>query len=170
MNFGDFREHAQKTVQFLGNQFATIFESTINSGMVETSKVLYHDQKIEVRHIAQVFDSKGRISIVPYDRQFVGSMAKQLADAGFNAYAFSRDEVVVNVPPRYQEETEKVCAHVRKLGEEAKVAIRNARKKAKQHIPKDKVREMEKELQEITDNAIDTVNGMVEKKCQYLRR
>ena len=159
-----FKNHAIKTVEVFERQLSGIHDSQLNTGVINTVIVSYQGTKIEVRQMSQVWEEKGRITCQPYDKAFVPSLAKQLADMGYNAYAFSRDTVVVNIPPRCGEERQKICAYIRKLGENAKIAVRNARKKCKQKLGKD----AEKEIQQITDKATELVDQIIDNKCKQL--
>jgi ribosome recycling factor len=81
-----------------------------------------------------------------------------LKDAGLNAYLFSKQAVAVSVPPICGDERERVKTRVKKLGEEAKISIRNIRqnyRKSEKGLTEDEKRQAEKEIQELTDIHID---------------
>ena len=59
------------------------------------------------------------------------AIAKYLLDSGFEAYKFSKDTVVINIPLPTGEQRDKVVKKLKSLGEETKVALRNIRKKWK---------------------------------------
>jgi ribosome recycling factor len=173
MNLSETKDRMQKSIQVFQTQLASIVDSNISAGYVETIKILIDNQQIPVGHIAMVSPGKGRIEVVPYNPSHNGSIAKQLQEKGLNAYTFSKQQVVVNVPRACQEETEKVCAQVRKLGEETKVAIRNVRKKAKQGLKgldREELRDADKELQELTDQFIVQVDKLIDWRIKYLMK
>ena len=86
----------------------------------------------------------------------MGAIEDVLKKQGFNAYKFSKTTVVVNIPLPCGENRHKVAAQAKKIGEEAKVAVRNIRKKFRK---KDK--DNEKQLQTMTDAAIKEIDKAV---------
>jgi ribosome recycling factor len=160
----EFINQAAKALDFFNSQLRGICDSNISAGFVETFRV----QKTELKQIALVYEDKGRVIVIPFDRSLVPKLAKDLKDLGLNAYAFSKEQIVVNIPSRCGEQRLEIQAHIRKLAEEAKVVVRNLRKKCKQRL-KATIREHEKELQKITDEATSRIDQLAKWKCENLR-
>lgn len=163
-----------KTINTFYSQIQGMRQGELDSGFVSTIKVSAYGQQTPVGHISLINEEKGRISIHPFDSHLVNSIAKDLKNSGLEAYKFSKEEVVVSKPPRSGEDTEMVCSQVKKLGEEAKVSIRNIRKKCKQQIKRLDLDEaesnqLEKQLQEYTDQAIDEIDQSSEDKISKLK-
>ena len=167
----EFREKVTMTIGYLTSQLRCVHDGNVSAGFVETFKVPHQGQKTEVRFIATVFEDRGRICVIPFDRSTVPKVAKDLKDGGLDAYAFSKEQVAVNIPRFCGEERLKVQAHIEKLGEDSKVSIRNARKKCKQQFQgnKEEGREFEKKLQKITDAGIAEVDSVIAHRCRTLR-
>ena len=167
----EFKQSAMKTIAFFASQLSGICDGRISAGFVETFKIFHQGQKIELKQIASVYEEHGRVCILPYDQSSVSQVAKELKDSGLNAYAFSRQQVVVNVPPRCGEERDRIIAHIKRLAEDAKVAIRNARKKCKQRNKgtKDEMHKLELKLQEVTDKSIKEIDEMANFRSSKLR-
>src|SRR5215472_8666295 len=74
-----------------------------------------------------------RILITPFDKAVVPAIVRALNEARLNAYALNPSSVSVSVPPIGEEERAEIARHVKKLVEDATVAIRaipqGARKK-----------------------------------------
>lgn len=159
-------------MQFFEEQIRCIHEANVSASLIETFKVPFQGQKVELRFAATVYDDRGKVVVIPHDKSCVTNFAHILKEAGLNAYVFSKEQVVVSVPPRSGDQRQDTCARILRLAEESRVAIRNARKKAKQQhkgLSKDEMRDLEKELQEITDASIGEIDAMAEKKCGNLR-
>jgi ribosome recycling factor len=158
-----------KTIENLTNSIVGIRLGTISAGVVDTIKVPYHGTMTPIKHLAQTFPAGGgAIHIDPYDPTMTGQIANVLASSGLNAYVFSKTRVVVSVPPPSGEEKQKVISHLKKLAEEAKIAIRNIRKNHRQKISagldKEQLQKHDKEIQKVTDDHITEVDSIINGK------
>lgn len=161
----------EKAVTYFSDQIVGIRWGIVTSGLVDTIKVLYHGQPTPIKHLAHTTKQDNRISVTPHEPMLVGSIEKALKAAGLNAYTFSKTMVVVSTPPPSGEERQRVISHVRKLAEEAKVAVRNIRKKTKQKFPplsKSELQKMEKQLQELTDQYVAEITKLADNKISAM--
>jgi ribosome recycling factor len=147
-----------KAVDFFHDQLKGIRWGVITPGLLDSVRIPHEGQKVPLQHLAWTSPNKGQISITPYDPKHVGFIANALKAEGFNAYPFSKTTVVVSLPQRSGEDREKVISHIGKLAEEARVSIRNIRKKTRQKA-KD-VDLIDEELQELTNRAIGQIDSL----------
>jgi ribosome recycling factor len=161
-NLHDYQVQMNKTVDHLEEQLVGIRWGTITSGLVDTVRVSCYSGITELRYLASTQGDAKRIQVTPYDPALLGPINTALNDSGFNAYIFSKTSVVVNVPQRCGEEKDKVIKRVRKLGEEAKVSIRNIRKKARKECDDDDA------IQRMTDASVSEVDRIVESKVSSM--
>jgi ribosome recycling factor len=126
----------------------------IDDNLVGTVKVDYHGQPTLIRNLAAIDKRNKKITITPYDSVVVGEIAKVLGQSGFDAHVYSYKSVVVNIPYPTGETLRKIQAHVKKLGEDAKIAIRNIRRKYKTD-------DNDKELQQITDMYVKQIDDLI---------
>lgn len=145
----------RKTVDLLKTQLIGL-EDNVNDDLISTIKVDYNHQQTPLQHLSLISQRDRRVSITLFEPSMIGVVEKELKKQGFNAYKFSKTTVVVNIPLAAGDTRRKVALQIKKLGEEAKVAIRNIRKKFRK---KDK--DHDKELQTITDAAIEEINGLI---------
>ena len=143
----------RKTVELFKSQLFGM-EDNVNESLIATVKVPYNHQPTPLEHMSLVSQRDRRVSVTPYEPAMVGVIEDELKKQGFNAYKFSKTMVVVNIPLADGESRQKVASQTKKLAEEAKVAIRNIRKKFRK---KDK--DHDKELQAMTDAAIQEITG-----------
>lgn len=71
---------------------------------------------------------------------------------------------MINCPPRSGEDKERVIVQINKIAEEARVTIRNIRKKIRQKSEDD----IDKPLQKLTDEKINQINQFVKDKIERL--
>ncbi len=146
----------QKTVDLFRSQLVGM-EENVNDDLIATVKVDYDHQMTPLEHLSLIHQQDRRVSITPYDPNIIGEIEDELKKQGFNAYKFSKTTVVVNIPLASGENRKKVVSQMKKLAEEAKVSIRNIRKKFRDQEDKSH----EKRLQKITDAAIKQVDELI---------
>lgn len=167
----------EKTINVFVDQLTGIHCGVISPGVIDTVKVDCYDQKMPIKCIALTSCDGNRISVQPYDSTLLGTIDKALKQVGFNSYIFSKTQVVVTFSSMSGAEREKVRNHVSKLAEDARIAIRNCRKKARQthdkdfkyrRVPEDEQEKFNKSLQQLTEQMIEEINCIVDKKLGTL--
>lgn len=181
MNAGMFRKEMQKPVDYFWEQVRCLRSGGIQPSLIDTIKVSYYGQDTPLKHLAQTVKVPNGISVQPHEPSLVNQTCKALKDAGFNAYVFSKTAVMVSVPPPSGEDREQMRKRVRELGEEARIAIRQIRKKFKRKIDEKSLHDtppqgfsinqregLMKKLQEATDKAVAEIDEIVKEKVESL--
>lgn len=114
------------------------------------------------------------ITIQPWERNLVGEIEKAIlkSDLGLNP---SSDGQVIRLifPPLTEERRKEMVKQVKRMGEDAKIAIRNVRREANdalKKLEKDKAiteddhKRAEKEIQDVTDDYIARVDQVIGEK------
>lgn len=153
-----------KAVEFLRDQFRNIRSGEISTALIDTIRVQAYEQRLPLKQLAWTAPDKRRILVTPYDTSLLGAIDRAIRAEGFNSYVFSKTQVVINCPVRSGEDTERVIQQLNKLAEEAKVVIRNIRKKIRKKAEEDK----DKPLQKLTDEKIKEINDLVDHKVKCL--
>ena len=153
----------EKTVELLEDSIRGIKTGTIGSGLVDTIRVVYHGQNTPIKHIAFTSVENGLVIIKPYDQTMVGTIQKVLKSYGLNAYLHAKSIIAVSIPKISGEERERIKAHVRKLGEESKISIRNIRRLARQAG-------LDDDIQKTTDKYIGEIDKIISKKLENLSK
>lgn len=159
----DWKGRMQKSVRHLAEQLAGIRPGTLSIGFIETFRVAAHGQSAPLVRLASVTSQGDRIVVTPFDPALVPAIVKALSDAKLNAYALNPRAVCVSVPPVSGEQRAEMARHVKKLGEEAKVAVRAVRQEARKLIAA-RGRGSERAVQEATDAAVAEIERLVKAK------
>lgn len=167
MTWQELASKMETTVEQLRSSLVGIRGSTVSPSLVSTVKVEYYGQPTPLEHVASVALSNGGISILPHDPSIVGLINKTLLAANFKSYVFSKSCVMVSVPPMSGDQRKEIIKHLQKLEEDAKVSVRNLRKKYRQTLTKEELKD-EKPLQTLTDNAISEIEQIIEDRIQKL--
>lgn len=149
-----------KAVSLLNSSIVGIRTGTITAGVIDTVKY----QQTPIKYLASTGKVHDVINIEPYDPSSVNGISKALIDSGFNAYVYSKTCVRVNCPPPSGDEKKRIIAHLDKLAEEARISIRNIRKKCRQSLTKEQLKTADDEIQKMTDMYISEVNFIIQGK------
>ncbi len=156
-----------KAVQHFADQLRAIRSGTLSIGLIETVRVSVQGNLVPINRLGTARMQGDRILIAPFDRANVAAMVKALNDSRLSAYALNPTTVSVSVPPMSVEQRQEIARHVKKLGEEAKVAIRTIRQQARKQI-ESSGRGSLKRAQEATDEAVAEVERLLKSKLQEL--
>ena len=176
-NTKDLEQKMQKTIASYEQNLASIRASQANPAVLSRVTFDYWGSPAEITAMAnvRVADAK-TLEIIPYDASTLKAIEKALLTSDIGITPSNDGKIIRLVFPQLTEERRKELAkQVQKMGEEAKVAIRNLRRAANDDIKKQKkdgllteddVKNAEKSVQDITDKFvknIDTITSAKEK-------
>lgn len=158
------KQSMQSAIHFLEKELGKIRASKANPGMLDGVKVDYYGTMTEISQVANVNTPDPRtIMIQPWEKSLVSTINKAILDAnlGFTP-RIEGDMLRIVVPPLTEERRKELSKAAKAESENSKVNIRNARrnvmdkvKKLKDKaVPEDEVKQVEKEIQDITDKFI----------------
>lgn len=165
-----------KTMTSLENELATIRAGRANPNVLNKIMVDYYGTPTSLQQVANVSVPEARmIQIQPWEKSMVKEIEKaiQISDLGINP---TNDGSMIRLvfPELTEERRKELVKDVKKKGEAAKVAIRNIRrdgndafKKLKStDISEDGIKDLEDELQKMTDTTVKEVEMIVEAKSK----
>ena len=161
----DWKPRMQKTVSHLADQLAGIRIGTISLGFIETVQADCHGNSVPIGHLGVIKQQGDRILVTPFDNGNVPAVVKALGEARLNAYALNPTTLSVSVPPISVEQRGEIARHAKKLGEEAKMAIRAIRQEARKQIEVTG-RGSHRMVQEATDAALAEIDRLVKGKIE----
>jgi len=174
----DYQEKMKKTLSVLEEQLETIRAGRANPRVLNRIKVDYYGTPSALNTVAAISTPDPRtIVIQPWDAGLIKEIEKAIrtSDLGINP---QNDGKVIRLlfPQLTEERRKELIKLVRKYGEEAKIAIRNIRRdtndnykkqEKKSEITEDDLKQLEKDLQNETDERIkdvDKITGAKEKE------
>ena len=168
-------EKMGKTVKHLTADYAALRAGRANPAVLDKIRVDYYGTPTPINQMAAVSVSEARIlSIQPWDVSTLHPIEKaiQASDIGINPQNDGR--VISLIFPLLTEESRKeLCKDVKKMAEEARVAIRSIRRdgidKVKKmekasEITEDDLKDAEKKLQDFTDKYIKEIDKAADEK------
>ena len=165
-----------KTINNLDGELATIRAGRANPHVLDKLAVDYYGTPTPIQQVANVSVPEARmIQIQPWEKKMLKVIEKaiQVSDLGINP---TNDGSTIRLifPELTEERRKELVKDVKKKGEAAKVAIRNIRrdgidavKKLKgSEVSEDEMKDMEDDLQKLTDKYIKEIDKSVEKKSK----
>ena len=166
----------QKTIKSLDSELGTIRAGRANPKVLDRIMVDYYGTPTPLQQVGNISVPEPRwIQIQPWEKKMIKEIEKaiQMSDLGINP---TNDGSVIRLvfPELTEERRKELAKDVKKKGEAAKVAIRNIRrdgndafKKLKgSEVSEDEIKDLEEELQKITDKYIKDIDKAVEVKSK----
>ena len=164
-----------KAVEALRRELATVRTGRANPELVQHLRIDYHGVSTPLNQIASIFAPEARLlTIQPWERQIVASIEKAIlkSDLGLNP---SNDGNVVRIviPQLTEERRNHLVKVVRRMVEEARVAVRNVRREAMERLralkgnkemSEDEQKRAQSRLQHLTDSFVEEMNRIAEGK------
>ncbi|MES2632887.1 MAG: ribosome recycling factor [Pseudomonadota bacterium] len=161
------------------NNLTKIRTGRANPGLLDTVHVDYYGSSVPISQVANVslLDSR-TISVQPWEKGMGAKIEKAIreSDLGLNPASMG-DLIRVPMPPMSEERRKEMTKLVRTEGESAKVAVRNLRRDANDHVKRlvkdkeaseDEQKRSEAEIQKITDRHIAEIDQLVASKEQEI--
>lgn len=165
------KEGMEKAIAHLKKQLSNIRAGKANPSMLGSVMVEYYGAQTPLNQVANVNTPDARtLSIQPFEKSLIHEIEKGImqANLGFNPMN-NGESVIINVPPLTEERRKQLSKQAKAEAEDAKVGVRNDRKQANQDIKKlelseDYQKEMEDEIQKLTDSYIERIEKILENK------
>jgi len=172
-------EKMLKTIEVVKANFASVRAGRANAGVLDRISVEYYGTPTPMSQVAAISSPDPRTLVIqPWDATLLKSIEKaiQISDLGINPQNDGR-VIRLAFPQLTEERRKELTKQVRKYGEEGKVAVRNIRRDAMDEIKKktkkaelteDDQKNLEKELQELTDKRCKEIDDLTAKKEKEL--
>lgn len=169
------KKKMEKTIHVLEYDLATVRAGRANPAVLDRVTVDYYGVPTPVNQMASVSVSDARILVIaPWDKSTLKPIEKaiQASDIGINPI---NDGNVLRLafPQLTEERRKELVKEIKKMGEESKVALRSIRRdimdkykamKKNNEITEDDLKDCEKDVQNITDKYVRSVDELVSAK------
>lgn len=175
MEFDKIEERMDKTLSVLEENFSEVRAGRANPAILNKVKIDYYGTPTPINQVAGVSVPEARLIVIqPWDASILKEIEKAIlaSDIGINP---NNDGKVIRLafPELNEERRKELVKDIKKMAEEAKVAIRSIRRdgideaKAKQknaEMTEDELKQAEVEIQKITDKNIEEIDKILEVK------
>ena len=168
-----------KTIDVLKSDFATVRAGRANASVLDKLSVEHYGSAMPINQLASISVPEPRmLAIQPWDKSALKAIEKAIlaSDLGINP---QNDGSTIRLifPQLTEERRKELTKQVKKMGEDAKVAIRNIRRDAvdtfkkqqkKSEITEDDLKSLEKDIQDATDKYCKEIDTEMSKKEKEL--
>lgn len=173
-----YEDKMKKAYGFLEADYAAIRAGRANPHVLDKLRVDYYGTPTPIQQVGNVTVPEARIiQIAPWEKSLLKEIEKaiQVSDIGINPT--NDGNVIRLVFPELTEERRKdLVKEVKKKAEDGRVAVRNIRrdgndalkKLAKTEVSEDEIKQLEEELQKLTDKFIKDIDALMESKSKEI--
>ena len=168
-------ERMQKCMDSLSNQFSKIRTGRANPSILDSVKVDYYGNQTPINQTANISVEENRTLVIsPWDKTLMPEIEKAIisSDLGLNPSS-SGDLIRITMPALTEETRQDYIKQARTEAENARISIRSVRRDSNQsardlntksELSDDELRDLEVEVQEITDKFISMIDDQLKHK------
>lgn len=175
MNYDEIKEKMEKSISVFEENLSEIRAGRANPAILNKIKVDYYGVPTPISQVAGISVPEARLIVIqPWDMGILKEIEKEIlkSDIGINP---NNDGKVIrlNFPELNEERRKEIVKEVRKLAEEARIAIRSIRRDSidqyrkmqkNSEITEDELKAAEEEIQKITDSKTDIIDNLLANK------
>lgn len=179
VNVKEFQEKMEKTISVLQGEYATIRAGRANPHVLDKIKVNYYGTPTPIQQVGNISVPEARVMVIqPWEKGLLKEIEKAVNMSDLGIHPTNDGNVIRLVFPELTEERRKeLVKDIKKKGEAAKVAVRNIRRDAIDHMKKsekageiseDSLADFEDKIQKATDKSIKKIDENIENKSKEI--
>ncbi len=171
----DAKSRMDKSIEALRSELAKVRTGKATTALLDGVKVDYYGSHMPINQVANVSVlDVHTLSITPWDKTMVQAIDKAIMEAnlGYNPMSDGTN-IKIPIPPLNEERRKEFVKLTKRFGEETKVAVRNIRRDANDHlkreekdkkISEDQLKDAEDIVQKLTDEHVQIVDEILKHK------
>ncbi|MEN3027757.1 MAG: ribosome recycling factor [Aquificaceae bacterium] len=169
--FRSTEEDMKKAINYFRNEIAGLRTGRASTSLVEELKVEYYGSRVPLKQLGTIsVTDVNQITLQIWDTNAVSSVEKAIME-NLNLTPQRQGNLLrITLPPLTEERRKELTKMLHKMAEEARVAVRNIRREAKELIEdmegvsEDEIKRALERLQKLTDRYIEEINQLAEGK------
>ncbi len=173
--FQKFQEEMEKTIGALNKSFSRVRTGWASIALLDGIKVDYYGTATPINQVANVSVPESRqILIVPWDASIINAIEKAIQKSDLGVTPSNDGKTVrLAIPQLTEERRKEIAKTVKKMAEEGKIKLRNARRDANEElktlkknnkISEDEMFSAQEEVQKLTDLYIEKTDKILAAK------
>lgn len=178
-NYQVYTGKMKRTTEILSSQFDSVRAGRANAAVLDKLRVEYYGTPTPINQIASIATPDPRsLAIQPWDASSLKLIEKAILESDLGINPTNDGKIIrLGFPQLTEERRKDLIKQIKKYAEEAKVAIRNIRRdamedfkeqKKKSEITEDDLKDIEKDMQKLTDDFIKEIDVIAAKKEKEL--
>lgn len=164
-----------RAVESLKREMSKVRTGRASVSLLDDVRVDYYGTPTPLNQVGTLAVPEARlITITPWEKQIIPEIEKAImkSDLGLNP-ASDGQLIRIAIPALTEERRKEMVKVIRRMGEDAKIAVRNARRDAndnlkmlekEKEISEDDLKRGEKQVQDVTDSFVEKVDEVVAHK------
>jgi ribosome recycling factor len=168
-------DRMDRTIEALRKEFSSIRTGRASLALLDGIMVNYYNTLTPLQQLASLSIPESRqMAIQPWDPKAIPDIEKAILKSDLGLTPMNDGKMIrMSIPPLTEERRKQLVKMVKKIAEEAKVAVRNIRRDANEdlkklekekHISEDEVKKAQDEIQKLTDSHITRVDDVLANK------
>lgn len=175
MSLENLEEKISKTIENLEERFSEIRAGRANPAILNKAMVDYYGAPTPINQVASVSVPEARLIVIqPWDKTLLSAIEKAIEKADIGINPMNDGQLIrLSFPELTEERRKEIVKDIKKMSEEAKIAIRNIRRdemdEAKEATnSEDERKVLEDKIQKTIDNAVAKVDEVTDKKTKEI--
>ena len=171
----DAKSRMDKSIEALRNELAKVRTGKATTALLDGIRVEYYGNQVPLNQVSNVSVlDVHTLSITPWEKTMVPVIEKSILEANIGLNPISDGtKLKVPIPPLNEERRKELVKLIKKFGEESKIAVRNIRRDANDHLKKeekdkkmseDQLKDAEGEVQKLTDEHTKLIDDILKHK------
>lgn len=169
----DAKDRMAKAVEVAKDDFSTVRTGRANPALFQKILVDYYGTPTPLAQLASLVNQEARtLLITPFDKSALKEIERAIVNAPNLGAQVGNDGTVVRatIPEMTEERRKEFVKIVREKAEQARVAVRNIRRKAKddldalKEVGEDEIARAEKDLDAATKSSVDAIDEALKRK------
>ncbi len=168
-------EKMKKSVEVVRQEFAKIRTGKATTALLDGIKAEYYGSLVPLNQMANISVSDVHTLVVqPWDKSALQAIEKAILQSELGLNPINDGNILrIPIPPLTEERRKDLVKLCKKFAEDGRIAVRNVRRDAIEHLKKmekdehlseDDRKLAEKEVQKLTDKYIEHINELLEHK------
>jgi ribosome recycling factor len=169
----------ERSIEAFRKELGKVRTGRASFSLLDGIKVDYYGTPTPLQQVGTLSVPESRlITVTPWDTKMIGPIEKAIQGSGLGLNPSSDGKTVrIPIPPLTEERRKELAKVVRKMAEDARVAIRNVRREAieklkdrekKKEISEDLVKRGQERIQKETDAHVKKIDDILKSKEQEI--
>ena len=169
----------ERSIEAFRKELGKVRTGRASFSVLDGVKVDYYGTPTPLQQVGTLSVPESRlITVTPWDTKMIGPIEKAIQGSGLGLNPSSDGKTVrIPIPPLTEERRKELAKVVRKMGEDARVAVRNVRREAieklkdrekKKEISEDVVKRGQERIQKETDAHVKKIDEILKSKEQEI--
>lgn len=167
--------HMKKSIDLVEEELAGVRTGKASASLLDSIKVDYYGSLVPLKQIANIGVPDAKlITVQPWEKPMVSEVVKAIQQSNLGLNPQSDGNLIrIPLPPLTEDRRHELVKSVKGMVEDARIAVRNIRRDANDHLKKleknhtiseDDYHRFHKEIQEMTDDSIKELDKVSEAK------